>query len=77
MSFIQMQPFSKEEIEKITIPVLIMIGDNDIVNSQKSLEKGNELLPKGEMITIENAGHFLTIDQPEIVNQKMIEFLEK
>ncbi len=76
MSFIQMQPFSKEEIEKITIPVLIMIGDNDVVNSQKSLEKGNELLPKGEMVTIENAGHFLTIDQPEIVNQKMIEFLD-
>ncbi|PKP17844.1 MAG: alpha/beta hydrolase [Bacteroidetes bacterium HGW-Bacteroidetes-23] len=77
MSFIQMQPFSKEEIEKITIPVLIMIGDHDIVNSEKSLEKGKELLPKGEMITIENAGHFLTIDQPEVVNQKMIEFLEK
>jgi len=77
MSFIQMQPFSKEEIEKITIPVLIMIGDNDIVNSQKSLEKGNELLPKGEMVTIENAGHFLTIDQPEVVNQKIIDFLEK
>ena len=76
MSFIQMQPFSKEEIEKITIPVLIMIGDHDIVNSQKSLEKGNELLPKGEMVTIENAGHFLTIDQPEVVNQKMITFLE-
>lgn len=77
MSFIQMQPFSKEEIEKIKIPVLIMIGDHDIVNSQKSLDKGNELLPKGEMITIKNAGHFLTIDQPEIVNQKIIEFLEK
>lgn len=76
MSFIQMQPFSKEEIEKINIPVLIMIGDHDIVNSEKSLEKGKELLPKGEMVTIKNAGHFLTIDQSEIVNQKMIEFLE-
>ncbi len=75
MSFLQMQPFSKEEIEKINIPVLIMIGDHDIVNSEKSLEKGDKLLPKGETLIIENAGHFLTIDQPEKVNQKIIDFL--
>lgn len=75
MSFLQMQPFSKEEIEKINIPVLIMIGDHDIVNSEKSLEKGDKLLPKGETLVVENAGHFLTIDQPEKVNQKIIDFL--
>ncbi|MEZ4837568.1 alpha/beta fold hydrolase [Flavobacterium sp.] len=75
-SFLQMQPFSKEDIENITIPVLILIGDHDIVNSQKSLDKGEELLPKGEVMTINNAGHFLTIDQHEIVNEIMVEFLE-
>lgn len=76
-SFLQMLPFSKEELESIKIPVLIMIGDHDVINSEDTLNKAEELFKIAEIIEIENAGHFLSIDQSKIVNKKMIEFLNK
>lgn len=77
VSFLQMQPFSKEELQRIMIPVLIMIGDHDIINSDESLKKAEELVKNAETVKIENAGHFLTIDQSKIVNKKIVDFLEK
>ena len=72
-----MQPFSKDELKKIKVPVLVLRGDKDIINSESGDKKANEMLQnyKGEVIL--NAGHFLTIDQKEIVNKKVIAFLGK
>lgn len=75
-SMLQMTPFSKEDLKNLNIPVLVLIGDHDIINSEDSLEKAKELLPKSEAEKIKNAGHFLTIDQSEIVNKKIITFLK-
>jgi pimeloyl-ACP methyl ester carboxylesterase len=74
-NFWKMQPFSKDELKKINIPVLVLSGDKDIINSESGHKKAQELLSnyKGEVIP--NAGHFLTIDQKEIVNKKIIAFL--
>lgn len=76
-SFLQMLPFSKEELESIKIPALIMIGDHDVINSEETLNRAEELFKNAEIIEIENAGHFLSIDQSKIVNKKVIDFLDK
>ncbi|HAI18899.1 MAG TPA: alpha/beta hydrolase, partial [Xanthomarina gelatinilytica] len=34
-----------------------------------------KLIPYGQGDKIENAGHFLSVDQPEVVNTKILEFL--
>ncbi|CAM4252146.1 alpha/beta fold hydrolase [Flavobacterium terrigena] len=76
-NFWKMQPFSNDELKKINIPVLVLTGDKDIINSESGHKKAKETLSnyKGEVIP--NAGHFLTIDQKEIVNKKIIAFLGK
>jgi len=76
-NFWKMLPFSKDELMKIKIPVLVLTGDKDIINSESGHKKAKEMLAnyKGEVIP--NAGHFLTIDQMEIVNKKIITFLGK
>ncbi|KIA94677.1 alpha/beta hydrolase [Flavobacterium sp. KMS] len=75
-SFLQMQPFSDEDLKKITIPVLVLIGDHDVINSDESIIRAKELLSNSKTETIENAGHFLSIDQSEKVNKLMIDFLK-
>jgi pimeloyl-ACP methyl ester carboxylesterase len=75
--FLNMMRFSEKELKSITIPVLVLIGDHDIVNGEKSLEKAHELIPGVETAVIPNAGHFLSIDQSEIVNKKTVAFLTK
>jgi pimeloyl-ACP methyl ester carboxylesterase len=75
-SFLQMQAFSDDDLKKITIPVLVLIGDHDVINSDKSLLRANELLSNDKTETIKNAGHFLSMDQSKEVNQIIVDFLK-
>ncbi|MDQ6531683.1 alpha/beta hydrolase [Flavobacterium sp. LHD-85] len=75
-SMLKMMPFSDKELESIQNPVLVLIGDKDIINSEESLERAQKHLSKSETKIIKDAGHFLTIDQPKIVNDAVINFLD-
>ncbi|WP_055444941.1 alpha/beta fold hydrolase [Lacinutrix himadriensis] len=70
-----MQPFSNKELKSLQMPVLVLIGDDDMINEKRTVEIAN-MLPKGKGEVIRNAGHFLSIDQAEVVNAKMLGFLE-
>lgn len=75
-SMLKMHPFSDDELKSITNPVLVLIGDHDVINSDESLERANKYLAKSKTQIIKDAGHFLSIDQAKIVNDAMIIFLE-
>jgi pimeloyl-ACP methyl ester carboxylesterase len=74
---LQMIPYSDNELKTLTMPVLLLVGDHDIINKEKSIEQAKELLPNCETGIIKNAGHFLSIDQAETVNARILEFLDK
>lgn len=71
-----MMPFSNKEIQSLSMPVLLLIGDNDMINNEKSIRLVKEGVLKGEGYIIPNAGHFLSIDQAETVNKKITDFLK-
>jgi len=75
-SMFKMTPFSVKELESIQNPVLVLIGDKDVINSEESLERAQKYLANCKTKTIKDAGHFLTIDQSKITNDAMINFLE-
>jgi len=75
-SMLKMHPFSDDELKSITNPVLVLIGDHDVINSEESLERADKYLIKSKTRIIKDAGHFLSIDQSKIVNDAMIDFLE-
>ncbi len=71
-----MQPFSNKELMSLQMPVLVLIGDDDLINEQKTVEIANKL-PNGKGEVIQNAGHFLSIDQAATVNEKVVSFLNE
>lgn len=75
--YINMLRFSQKELRTLSFPVLILAGDHDIVNSQKELDKAHRLFQNVETVMIKDAGHFLSIDQSAVVNQKILDFLNK
>jgi len=75
-SMLKMHPFSDDDLKSITNPVLVLIGDRDVINSEESLERAKKYLINSKTQIIKDAGHFLTIDQPKVVNDAMINFLE-
>lgn len=74
---LNMLPFSKKELKSLKIPVLVLIGDHDIVNNEKIFVKAHQFISNIETAVIKDAGHFMSIDQPESINKKVIEFLDK
>lgn len=64
-------------LKKIDIPVLILWGRNDGWISLESAYKFNSLIKGSALDVIDNAGHVSMEEQPEIVNNKIIEFLDK
>jgi pimeloyl-ACP methyl ester carboxylesterase len=73
-SIFQMMPFSEDELKTIKIPVMVLIGDHDIINNKKGLERAHNM-PLAETEVIEHAGHFLSFDRPDIINKKILNFL--
>jgi len=74
-SMLKMMPFSDDELRSITNPVLVLIGDHDVINSDESLERAKKYLPNSKTQKVSDAGHFLSIDQSKIVNDAMADFL--
>ena len=75
-SMLKMHPFSDDELKSISNPVLVLIGDHDVINSDESLERAKKYLPNCKTEIIKDAGHFLSIDQSQIVNNAIINFLK-
>lgn len=73
---LQMIPYTDHDLKNLTMPVLVLIGDHDIINNKKSIKQAKELLPDCKTGIIKNAGHFLSIDQFEIVNARILKFLD-
>lgn len=72
---IQMKPFSRKKLRSLEMPVLLLIGDRDLFNTKQSIRRAEKYIPKTEAEMILDSGHFLTIDQTDLVNAKMLEFL--
>ena len=73
----KMTRFSKESLQSLKMPVFVLVGDHDVINSQDILLRAAEMIPHVETAVIKDAGHFLSIDQADLVNEKIIEFLDK
>jgi len=66
----------KEELQKIANPVLVIAGDNDVIKEEHTKEL-KEMIRNSELEIIKNSTHNVTFDQPEILNERILKFLEK
>lgn len=73
----QMRPFSNKDLGLLEMPVLMLVGDRDLFNGKRSVRLAEKYIPEGEAEVISNSGHFLSIDQTEEVNRKMLDFLRR
>ena len=67
--------FSDEELRQIRQPVLLLTGDQDRLNPPKALERARQTIPHLEAEIIPQAGHFLSMEQPEDVDARILKFL--
>ncbi|MBD8388951.1 alpha/beta fold hydrolase [Dysgonomonas sp. BGC7] len=65
--------YDKLKLNKPTIPVLIVEGQSEN-NSYSDSPDILNYLPNGQLIVLENCGHMLNMEQPDIFNNAITEF---
>jgi pimeloyl-ACP methyl ester carboxylesterase len=67
--------FSKEEVSKITIPALLVSGENSPRFFKTISDKLHDLLPNSTYFVIPGVSHNMHVADPEVFNEKVLEFL--
>jgi pimeloyl-ACP methyl ester carboxylesterase len=70
--------FTDAELRQVDCPTLLLMGGRGVAFSPRAaLERAARLMPHLEAEIIPGAAHALSLDQPEKVNRRMLEFLQK
>lgn len=69
-------PFDlRDQLRNVTAPTLIVVGDDDIVCSPEAATALHLALPNSKLLLIEASGHFPWMEQPEVFETRVSEFL--
>jgi len=66
-----------ENLQRIEVPTLILWGDHDDLTDGEEAEILSSNIKNSELRTIPRAGHMSPVEEPEKVNELIIEFLNK
>jgi pimeloyl-ACP methyl ester carboxylesterase len=67
--------FPDEELRQIKNPILMLIGDQDRLNPPRVIGQAKRMIPYIEAEIVPNAGHLLSMEQPDLVDARVLEFL--
>jgi 3-oxoadipate enol-lactonase len=67
---------SMATLETIDVPVLVLVGDEDVLTPVSDAVAMSSVIPRARLVTIPEAGHLSPLEQPATVNAAMAEFLD-
>ena len=68
--------FSRQDLAKVRAPVLVMVGEHDMVDPRHCEEMAG-LIPNAIFTEIPGGTHSIPIERPNEVNQEIFQFLER
>jgi pimeloyl-ACP methyl ester carboxylesterase len=63
------------EIERITCPTLIIVGEEDVATVPAKSERMHAKIKGSKLVRMPRGGHTSTVEEPALVNQAIIDFL--
>jgi pimeloyl-ACP methyl ester carboxylesterase len=68
--------YTDKELGQVSAPTLLLIGDGErIYRPSSAIARAARLMPQLTAEIVPQAGHLLTMEQPEIVNARVLRFL--
>jgi pimeloyl-ACP methyl ester carboxylesterase len=68
--------FSDKELQSIQAPVLLLIGDHEVIyKPEVAIRRAAHLVPNLKAVIVPNANHSAQYTAPEFVNARILEFL--
>lgn len=69
--------FTDDELRQIKIPALLLIGEKEVIFSPpKAIDRAKRLMPHIQAEMIPEASHLSSMDQPEMVDARILKFLK-
>ncbi|MCE5168384.1 alpha/beta fold hydrolase [Paenibacillus profundus] len=71
--------FTEGELSQLPVPTLFVVGEDEVIyrHSIKTVQAKASLIPDVTIATIPRAGHFLSIEQKQRINELVIDFLRQ
>ena len=67
----------RADLERITVPTLVISGSDDLVAPAKMMERMAQKIPGAEYVCLPGCGHLGPMDQPDAFNNTLLEFLKR
>lgn len=68
--------YTDEELRSVKTPALLLIGDKEVIyDPQAAMDRAARLMPNLETDWIGNAGHGLSLEQADKINERVLRFL--
>ena len=64
-----------DQLSAVTIPTLIMVGEDDPGTPVAASQAMHERIPKSKLVIVPSARHLSNVEQPEFFNAALLEFL--
>jgi pimeloyl-ACP methyl ester carboxylesterase len=66
-----------DDIQRISVPTLIMVGDQDVATVPAKAERMHAQIAGSQLMIIPGAGHTSTIEEPAVVSAALRDFLAR
>lgn len=70
------RPDARAHLPQVHCPTLVMCGDTDRLTPPGCSREIAGLVPNAQLVMVQDCGHMLTMEQPEIVNATLMAWLE-
>jgi 3-oxoadipate enol-lactonase len=69
------RPDSRPMLGEISVPTLVVVGADDMLTPVADAELMVDAIPGSDLVVIPDAGHLSNLEQPQVFNQALREFL--
>jgi pimeloyl-ACP methyl ester carboxylesterase len=70
------RPDRRGDLPRITIPTLVLVGQEDVISPPEEARAMADALPRGQYEVIPTAGHLSPYENPSAVNTAMLRFFQ-
>lgn len=69
------RPDSFDALRETRVPALVLVGDEDTISTPEDARAMADALPNGELLVIQRSGHLTAVEQPDLFNQAVSDFV--
>ncbi|GIJ78377.1 Pimeloyl-ACP methyl ester carboxylesterase [Micromonospora phaseoli] len=71
------RPYDDQELRGIRVPVHLLVGErSSLLHPRRAVSRAQRLIPSVRAEIVPGAGHGLSLERPELVNQLVLDFIE-